>query len=153
MSAPLRVKLNLLEKETLKELYKASSVPYRTRNRAQMLKLNAQGKNVPEIAQIFNCHEHTVRATIKRWQEKGLVGLWSATGRGAKPKWKAEDLEYIETCIKEEERTYNSVQLVQKLQHERGINLSSDRLRRILKKKDIVGKEPGRVIERSKINN
>ncbi|VEP18963.1 hypothetical protein H1P_990001 [Hyella patelloides LEGE 07179] len=118
-----------------------------------MLKLNAQGKNVPEIAQIFNCHEHTVRATIKRWEKKGLVGLWSASGRGAKQKWKAEDLEYIEACIKEEKRTYNSVQLVEKLQQERGVNLSSDRLRRILKKKDIVGKELDIAIEKSRINN
>ena len=109
MPAPLRVKLSWLEEETLKELHKASSVPYRTRNRAQMLKLNAQGKNVPEIAQIFNCHEHTVRATIKRWEKKGLIGLWSTSGRGAKQKWKAEDLAYIEACIKEEKRTYNSI--------------------------------------------
>jgi DNA-binding CsgD family transcriptional regulator len=63
MPAPLRVKLSRLEEETLTQLHRANSVPYRTRNRAQMLKLNAQGINVPEIAQIFNCHEHTVRAT------------------------------------------------------------------------------------------
>lgn len=31
MPAPLRVKLSLLEEETLEELHKASSVPYRTR--------------------------------------------------------------------------------------------------------------------------
>jgi len=76
MSAPLRVKLSLLEEETLEELQKASSVLYRTRNRVQMLKLNAQGLD---------------------------------KGRGAKPKWKTEDIEYIEACLKEEERTYNSV--------------------------------------------
>ncbi|MGB5636591.1 MAG: helix-turn-helix domain-containing protein [Waterburya sp.] len=99
MPAPLRVKLSRLEEETLGELQKAQSVPYRTRSRAQMLKLNAQGRNAPEIAQIFNCHEHAVRATIQRWQERGLVGLWSAPGRGAKPKWKAEDLEYVEGSI------------------------------------------------------
>ncbi len=96
MPAPLRVKLSRLEQETLGELHKANSVPYRTRNRAQMLKLNAQGRNVPEIAQLFKCHEHTVRATIRRWQDRGLVGLWEALGRGVKPKWKAEDLEYNE---------------------------------------------------------
>ena len=135
MPAPLRVKLSLEEEKTLKELEKASSVPYRTRNRAQMLKLNAQGINVPEIARIFDCHEHTVRATIQRWSNKGLVGLWSERGRGAKPKWKTEDIEYIETCLIEEERTYNSVQLARKLKQERAVNLSSDRLRRILKKK------------------
>lgn len=153
MPAPLRVKLSRLEEETLGELQKANSVPYRTRNRAQMLKLNAQGRNVPEIAQIFNCHEHTVRATIQRWKNRGLVGLWSAPGRGAKPKWQAEDIEYIETCLKEEERTYNSIQLARKLQQERAVNLSSDRLRRILKKKDIVGKEPDRAIEKNRTNN
>lgn len=142
MPAPLRVKLSRLEEETLGELEKANSVPYRTRNRAQMLKLNAQGRNAPEIAQIFNCHEHTVRATIQRWQERGLVGLWSAPGRGAKPKWKAEDLEYIETCLNEEERTYNSIQLAWKLKEERAVNLSSDRLRRILKKKISWEKNP-----------
>jgi len=153
MPSPLRVKLSLLEEETLEELHKASSVPYRTRNRAQMLKLNAQGKNVPEIAQIFNCHEHTVRATIQRWLNRGLVGLWSDKGRGAKPKWKIEDIEYVEACLLEEERTYNSAQLARKLKQERAVNLSSDRLRRILKKKDIVGKEPGTVTEKSKIDS
>ena len=46
MSAPLRIKLNLQEEETLAELRKAISVPDRTRDRAHMLKLNAQGRNV-----------------------------------------------------------------------------------------------------------
>ena len=132
MPAPLRIKLNLQEEETLAELRKAISVPYRTRDRAHMLKLNAQGKNVPEIAQIFNCHEHTVRATIKRWEARGLVGLWSASGRGAKPKWKTEDIEYLENCLNQEERTYNSVQLARKLKQERAVDLSGDqRLRKL----------------------
>lgn len=153
MPAPLRIKLSLSEEETLAELQKASSVPYRTRNRAQMLKLNAQGRNVPEIATIFNCHEHTVRATIRRWETQGLAGLWEAKGRGAKPKWQAEDLEYIETCLSEEERTYNSVQLARKLMQERGVDLSSDRLRRILTKKNIGGKEPDKARRKSRISN
>ena len=153
MPAPLRIKLSLSEEETLAELQKASSVPYRTRNRAQMLKLNAQGRNVPEIAIIFNCHEHTVRATIRRWETQGLAGLWEAKGRGAKPKWQAEDLEYIETCLSEEERTYNSVQLARKLKQERGVDLSSDRLRKILTKKNIGGKEPDKARRKSRISN
>jgi len=152
MPAPLRAKLSREQEETLKELQKANLVPDRTRNRARMLMLNAQGRNVPEIAQIFNCHEHTVRAAIQRWQEKGWTGcslskrqsrlatLWaprpaSARGRGAKAKWKAEDLEYIETCLNEEERTSNSIQLARKLREERAVNLSSDRFRKILKKR------------------
>jgi transposase len=133
MPAPLRVQLNLQELETLTELRKAISVPYRTRDRAHMLKLNAQGKNVPEIAQIFNCHEHTVRATIRRWQARGLVGLWEESGRGAKPKWLREDLEYIENCLNHEQRTDNSTQLARKLKQERAVDLSSDRLKNLKK--------------------
>lgn len=49
-----------------------------------MLRLNAQGWNVPAIAKMFECHEHTVRATIKRSPSSGLSGLWEADGRGAK---------------------------------------------------------------------
>lgn len=152
MPAPLRIKLNKSEEDTLSELRKACSVPYRTRDRAQMLKLNAQGKNVPEIAQIFNCHEHTVRMTIRRWETRGLAGLWEVKGRGTKPKWKAEDIKYIETCLREE-RTYNSVQLARKLKQERAVDLSSDRLRRILTKKNIVGKEPDKARRKNKISN
>ena len=81
------------------------------------------------------CHEHTVRATLKRWQTKGLVGLWEAKGRGAKRKWTSEDLSYLEKCLETEERTYNSVQLSKKLATERDVLLSPDRLRRLLKKK------------------
>ncbi|MGL4880949.1 MAG: helix-turn-helix domain-containing protein [Waterburya sp.] len=150
MPAPLRIQLNLPEEETLAELRKAISVPYRTRDRAHMLKLNAQGKNVPEIARIFNCHEHTVRATIRRWELRGLVGLWEESGRGAKPKWKAEDLEYIENCLNIEQRTYNSVQLARKLKEERAVDLSGDRLRKILKKKISLEKNQTEQSEKTK---
>lgn len=77
-------------------------------------------------------------------------GLWEAPGRGAKAKWQAADLDYIETCVKQDARTYNSVQLAQKLKQEREVDLSSDWLRRLLKKKGIGGNAPARVIATSK---
>jgi transposase len=87
-------------------------------------------------AKMFECHEHTVRATIKRWSSSGLSGLWEADGRGAKRRWSDEDMEYIETCLKDRTPTYNSLQLSRKLTQARAVNLSSDRLREILKKKN-----------------
>jgi transposase len=89
MPAPLRIKLNPEEKNTLTEIRQSQSIPYRIRDRAHMLKLNAKGMTVPEIARVFDCHEHTVRATIKRWEKLGLAGLRDAPGRGAKPKQKS----------------------------------------------------------------
>jgi transposase len=147
MPAPLRIRLTVEEDRTLGELRQAKTVPQRTRDRAHMLRLNAEGWTVPRIAEIFDCHEHTVRATLRRWESKGLGGLWEAPGRGAKPRWQASDLDYLSACIEEEPRTYNSVQLATKLKQERFVDLSSDRLRRLLKKKTIGGNGPAIAIE------
>lgn len=135
MPAPLRIILTPEEDYTLTELRLAQTVPQRTRDRAHMLRLNAHGWNVPAIAEMFECHPHTVRATLRRWEDRGLGGLWEAPGRGALPKWQPADLQYIEDCLEQDERTYNSVQLAKKLKQERLVDLSSDRLRRLLKKK------------------
>ena len=72
MPAPLRILLTPEEDRTLSELREAQKLPQRIRDRAHMLRLNALGWNVPEIAEIFECHQHTVRATLRRWQEQGL---------------------------------------------------------------------------------
>ena len=66
MPAPLRITLTEEEDRTLNELRQTQTVPYRTRDRAHMLRLNAQGMNVPAIAEVFQCHQQTVRATLKR---------------------------------------------------------------------------------------
>lgn len=68
MPAPLQIKLTAEEDRTLSELRVAQTVPQRTRDRAHMLRLSAQGWTVAAIADIFECHEHTVRSTIQRWR-------------------------------------------------------------------------------------
>jgi transposase len=108
-----------------------------------MLRLNAQGWTAPAIAAIFECQEHTVRETIRRWQQQGLGGLWDASGRGAKAKWLEADMAYLEQCLEQEPRTYNTQQLSHKLEQERQVNLSADRIRRILQKRAIEGSEHG----------
>ena len=54
---------------------------------------------------------------------------------GKKPTWASSDIDYLEQCLNEEERTYNSTQLAAKLAAERGIKLSADRIRKLLKKR------------------
>jgi transposase len=135
MPAPLRVMLSDAEASMLLELRVATTVPQRTRDRAHMLWLNHDGWNVPAIADMFDCHEHTVRATIRRWELGGLSGLWEAPGRGAKPRWNEADMACIDACLADETRTYNSAQIVRKLKDEGLVDLSRDQLRAILKKK------------------
>lgn len=151
MPAALQIVLNEDEDRTLSELRVATTVSRRTRDRAHMLRLNAQGWTAPLIAEIFECQEHTVRQTIRRWQQQGLGGLWDARGRGAKAKWLEADMAYLEQCLEQQPRTYNSKQLAQKLKQERQVNLSADRIRRILQKRAFVGSEHGTRNEADKI--
>lgn len=62
-----------------------------------------------------------------------------------------EDLEHIESCLREEQRTYNTQQLAQKLASERQVYLSADHLRRVLKKRGLSGSELDTVTEANKI--
>ena len=82
--------------------------------------------------------------------ELGIEGLWERPGRGGKPKWKEEDIVFLEECLKKEPRTYNSLQLARKLESDRSIKLSPDRLRRVLKKRGSIGNEQERVTKGSK---
>lgn len=142
MPAPLRITLSEEEDRTLSELRLAQTVPQRTRDRAHMLRLNAQGWTVPAIADIFECHEHTVRATLKRWEKDGLGGLWETPGRGSKRRWQEADMQHLEQCLEVDQRTYTSTQLSVKLKQERDVQLSPDRIRRVLKKRGGDGNAP-----------
>lgn len=139
MPAPVHIVLTAEEDRTLSELRVATTVPQRTRDRAHMLRLNAQDWTVPAIAEIFECQENTVRQALRRWEKEGLAGLWDAPGRGAKAKWQEADIVYLEQCLEQDPRTYNSRQLSQKLEQERQVELSADRIRRILQKRALSG--------------
>lgn len=135
MGARLRVFLNADEERTLFELRRATTVPQRVKDRAEVVRLSHQGMYVEKIAAFFNWNERTVRETLGRWQGKGLGGLWDAPRPGAKRRWQEEDMAYLEACLREDPHTYNSQQLAQKLAQERHIELSADHLRQVLKKR------------------
>jgi hypothetical protein len=48
-------------------------------------------------------------------------------------------MQYLERCLEQEQRTYNSVQLSKQLEIERQVSLSADRIRRILQKRGTDG--------------
>jgi len=140
MPARLKVTLTTDEDTTLKELELANQVPRRIKQRASILRLNSRGKTVKEIALYTECATSTVRQTIHRWQNYGLVGLWEAQGRGRKATWKEEDWQAVEKWLSEE-RSYSARQLSQRLAQERHVKLGAEQVRRILVKKNGVGKD------------
>jgi transposase len=149
MGARLRVFLTNEENKTLLNL-RIGDVPQKVKDRAEVIRLNADGWYVEKIAAHFNWTAQTVRFVLHKWQELGIEGLWELPRRGGKPKWSEVDIVFLEECLKKEPRTYNSLQLAQKLEKERHIKLSPDRLRRVLKKRGSSGKEQGKVIKGNK---
>ena len=135
MGARLRVLLSAEEDRTLYELRTATTVPQRVKDRAAVVRLSHQGRYVETIAEFFKWNIRTVRETLHRWQAKGLGGLWDAPRPGAQRRWQPEDMEYLKTCLREEQRTYNSHQLAQQLKTERNVTLSADHLRQVLEKR------------------
>ncbi len=146
MSTPwLRVNLTPEEDQTLLELRAASTIPQRTKDRAEALRLNHRGWTTHQIAEYFNWQVATVRQAIHRWQDQGLYGLWDAPRPGRPRRWQAADMAALEATIQQEERTVNSAQLVGQLHQERQIDLSRRHLRRVLKKRAIAGNARGTV--------
>lgn len=140
MPAPLFISLNKEEDSTLYELSVANGVPRRTKLRAVALRLNANGWAVPKIATYLQQSQQTVRQTLQRWQNRGLAGLWEAPGRGKKRCWEQADLQAVEEWL-EEERSYTSRQLSEKLAKARGVEIKAKWLQRLLKKRGGYGSD------------
>lgn len=143
----LQVILSSEEDRTLLELRTATSVPQRTRDRAEVLRLSHRGWTTEQIAEYFDWRAETVRQTIYRWKQQGLGGLWDAPRPGRCPKWQEADIVHLEQSLQQEDQTHNAKQLVHQLQQERQVTLSPRQLRRILKKRATVGSEPDRAID------
>ncbi|MBD2357995.1 helix-turn-helix domain-containing protein [Tolypothrix sp. FACHB-123] len=144
MGARIRVFLTREQDKTLLNL-RTADVPQKVKDRAEIIRLNAHGWYVEKIAAHFNWTAQTVREVLHKWRKLGLESLWELAGRGGKTKYTEEDIVFLEECLKNEPRTYNSFQLTQKLESDRNVKLSADRLRRVLKKRGSYGSESGRV--------
>ena len=149
MGARLRVFLTGEQDRSLLKL-RTADVPQKVKDRAQVIRLNAHGWYVEKIAAHFNWTAQRVREVLHKWQKLGLEGLWELPGRGLKPKLTEVDIIFLEECLKKEPRTYNSRQLSEKLERDRSIKISPDRLRRVLKKRGSFGNGLGKAIKENK---
>jgi transposase len=150
MKARLKAHLSREEDRTLFEVRTAIHLPQRVRDRAEVIRLSHQGWFVEKIADFFNWRIQTVRETLHRWEQGGLGGLWDAPHPGKQPRWVRADIEYLEECLRQEPRSYNSHQLAQKLLEERQVNLSPGHLREVLKKRGSFGNAPVKAITPNK---
>lgn len=135
MGVRLRVFLQREEERTLRDMRQAESIGRRERDRATAICLSHYGWYVEKIASYLEISIKTVRKILTKWEKEGLGGIYEKKGRGRAKKWHEEDMAYLEKKLRNEQRRYNSQQLSEVLARERGVTLSSDRLRRVLKKR------------------
>ena len=57
---------------------------YKSRYRAQAILLSNEGKEVKEIADIFNCNIRTIYRWFDRFEESKTEGVFELKGRGRK---------------------------------------------------------------------
>lgn len=150
MGSRLRVFLTPKQDKTLFNL-RTADVPQKVKDRAQVIRLSAHGWYVEKIAAHSGWTAQTVREVLHRWEKLGLEGLWEKPGRRGKSRWVEADMVFLEECLEQEPRTYNSLQLAQKLEKERSVKLSPDWLRQVLKKRGSSGSERERATKENKI--
>jgi hypothetical protein len=78
MGARLRIFLTQEQDKTLLKL-RTADVPQKVKDRALVVRLNAQGWYVEKIAAHFNWTSQTVREVLHKWQKLGMEGFWEVT--------------------------------------------------------------------------
>jgi transposase len=101
------------------------------RVRCRMILLSADGWSPPRIARHLGYHAHTVRAALRRFQDRGLTGLAPDAPGPAPNTSRRTQVETALGGLLDQERTWTAAQLTAAL-GERGIVLSVRQVRRYL---------------------
>ena len=100
--------LDPLTKKLLGRLYKESE-KHLVRQRAHCILLSSEGTSVLELAKMFEKTPRTIYTWFDRWEERRLVGLYDAPGRGRKNCLNASQHEQVKQWVKEDPKNLGKV--------------------------------------------
>jgi transposase len=127
----LRITLTPDEREAVERERRAAATPPVVRSRCRMILLSADGWSPPRIGRHLGYHAHTVRAALRRFQERGLSGL-APDAPGPPPNTsRREQVTAALDRLLDQERTWTAAQLTAALR-EQGIVLSVRQVRKYL---------------------
>lgn len=95
------IKYTELEVETLKEGYK-NHCSHSVRRRFHAMLLNTKGKQVKELASIFQVRTRTIYEWMNRWDKNGCIGLLTRLGQGRPSILSISNKELVELVKKNE---------------------------------------------------
>lgn len=144
-----RVELTEVQRAELNERARARTLAPRLRERLEMVRLSDLGLRVPQIACTLGAHEQTVRKFIKAFLAVGFAGLDDQPVPGRTPRASAADLAALSHLLDEAAargQTWTAPQLAAWLARERGVQLSTSRLRVLLREQDMRWKRTKRSV-------
>lgn len=124
-------KINPLSAQLLERIYRQSR-HHQVHQRAHCLILASQGVKTEELMKIFQVSYKTIYNWFSRWELVGVVGLYNKPGRGCKPIFNCEQKTKIREWVKQNPRQLKQVR--QKIKEEWEIEVSTQTIKRILKK-------------------
>lgn len=110
----------------------------RIRQRAHAILLSFEEMTINELAKVFQCARNTVAGWFDRWEVEGIDGLDDKPRPGAPTK--LDDQEQVRAIELLEQSPQSVTAALLALQEETGKTISSDTLKRLARKKDLVWK-------------
>jgi transposase len=144
--------LSVEERDDLTAKYKANSDASLVR-RCHAILLSADGKSVPEIAKLLLTDQSSVHRWLDRFQAGGVLGLVTEWGPGRPVRWDEEYEVLLVELVRHDPRWYGLEQsiwtcglLAGYLAQRTGIEMSSERVRKLLHQHGLNLKQPTPVV-------
>lgn len=123
--------INPLSFKLLERIY-CESRHHQVRQRAHFLILASQGVKIEELMKVFQVSYKTIYNWINRWELEGMVGLYNKPGKGCKRTFNPAQEAMIREWARQSPRQLKKV--LQKIKEEWGITVSTETIKRILKR-------------------
>jgi len=124
--------INPLSLKLLNRIYRESR-HHQVRQRAHFLILVSQNVKNENLMKIFKVSYKTMYNWLNRWEYEGMLGLYNKPGRGRKKTFNSAQSAQIRDWVKLQPKQLK--QVVQKIKKEWSINISTETIKRIIKKK------------------
>lgn len=124
--------INPLSLKLLNRIYRESR-HHQVRQRAHFLILVSQGITNKNLMKTFQVSYKTMYNWLNRWECEGMLGLYNKPGRGRKETFNSAQSAQIRDWVKMQPKQLK--QVVQKIKKEWSVNISTETIKRIIKKK------------------
>jgi transposase len=114
----------------LQRLYRQSR-HHQVRQRAHCILLSSQDYSIAQLMEIFSVSRKTLYNWFNNWEAQGVLGLYNRPGRGRKNTFSPEQIAQIRAWVQQQPKQLK--QVVQKVQAEWDISISTKTIKRVLK--------------------